>query len=227
MDYLICGKHTVCSACSNKRAKVVYLSESSSKNAKFPDSIKIEIKNKAFFKKNFENFNLSHQGYAALVKPILKYNLNDIISPQRVKLVALQGIEDQRNIGSIIRSCAAFNVDCLLIEKKSFNESSLLMNKSHAGNIEHLKIITTTNIINQIKTLKKKDFTIYCLDQNSNQNIKEIKFEDKSLILFGSESKGLKQYIKDECHHNISIKINKNVESLNLSNAVSVTLSHL
>ena len=113
------------------------------------------------------------------------------------------------------------------IEKKNFKESSLQMNKAHVGNIENLKIILTSNITNPIKQLKKNNFTIYCLDNNSEQDLKDYKFHEKSLLIFGSEGKGVKNYIKEQCNIALKIKINPNVESLNLSNAVAITLSNL
>lgn len=227
MNYLICGKHTVLAAYNKGRAKTIYLLESNTKFSSLFKNVKIEIKNKPFFNKKFKNLDIKHQGFAALVNPIIKHQLNNLDHQKEIKFVALQGVEDQRNIGSIIRTCAAFNIDGLFIEKKTFNESSLLMNKTHAGNIEHLKIFLTSNVINNIKTLKKNNFSIYCLDQNSETSIKDTIFDKKSLLVFGSESKGLKEYIKKECDISVSIKINKNVESLNLSNAVAATLAHI
>jgi len=225
MNYLICGKHTVISAYKNNRAKKIYIKNKDDIN--LFKNIKIEEKELSFFKKNFELNNIAHQGFAAEVAPIVKYDLNKMILNQNIKLVALQGIEDQRNIGAIIRSCAAFEVDGVIIENKNFNESSLLMNKAHAGNIEFVKLITVSNIINVIKKLKKNNFTIYCLDKNSNSEIKGYHFDQKSLLIFGNESSGIKNYIKKECDHILSIKISKKVESLNLSNAVAITLSCL
>lgn len=225
MDYLVCGKHTVISAYDSKRVKEIYIKNA--KDAELFKGIKVEQKDKSFFKKKFENLNILHQGFAALVSPIKKYDVEYFFQKNNLKLIALQGIEDQRNIGSIIRSCAAFNVDGLIIEKKNFNESSLLMNKTHAGNIDHIKIIIVTNLINLIKKIKKKNCFIYCLDQNSKADIKNYDFNNKSLLIFGNESKGIKQYIIKECDAALKIKINPDVESLNLSNAVAIALSHL
>lgn len=225
MDYIICGKHSVISAYKNKRAKKIYL-DNQKKIEEF-SNISTEIKNKTFFNKLTNDSSINHQGYAAKVNPIKTYSVRDFENKNVVKLVALQGVEDQGNIGSIIRTCAAFNIDGLLIEKKNFKESSLQMNKAHVGNIENLKIIPTSNIINPIKQLKKNNFTIYCLNSNSEQNLKNYKFSQKSLLIFGSEGKGIKNYIKDQCDISIKIQINPNVESLNLSNAVAITLSNL
>ena len=225
MDYIICGKHSVISAYKNKRAKKIYI-DNQKKVEEF-SNITIEIKNKNFFNKLTVDSSINHQGYAATVRPIKTFGIKDFENKNKVNLVALQGIEDQGNIGSIIRACAAFNIDALLIEKKNFKESSIQMNKAHVGNIENLKIVLTSNITNPIKQLKKNNFTIYCLDNNSEQDLKNYKFHKKSLLIFGSEGKGIKNYIKEQCDIALKIKINPNVESLNLSNAVAITLSNL
>jgi len=225
MDYIICGKHSVISAYKSKRAKKIYI-DNQKKIEEFTN-ITTEVKSRNFFNKLTSDSSISHQGYAAAVKPIKTYSIRDFENKNAAKLVALQGIEDQGNIGSIIRTCAAFNIDALLIEKKNFKESSIQMNKAHVGNIENLKIILTSNITNPIKQLKKNNFTIYCLDNNSEQDLKNYKFHKKSLLIFGSEGKGIKNYIKEQCDIALKIKINPNVESLNLSNAVAITLSNL
>ena len=225
MDYIIFGKHTVISAFRNGRAKTLYLDNKNKapqfKNANF------QIKNKQFFNKLSKNLNIAHQGFAALVSPIKDYSLKKHQNKNFCKLVALQGVLDQRNIGSIIRSCAAFEIDGLIIEKKGFNESSLLMNKTHAGNIENINISKVSNLINTIKLLKKNDFSIYCLDQKSQKEVKSFNFSKKCLLIFGSEERGIKNYIKKECDDVLKIKIKDSVESLNLSSAVAVTLSHI
>jgi len=225
MDYIICGKHTVSSAYKNKRTKKIYLTNINNSHLfKITD---VEIKKPSFFKSIIPDTNVIHQGFAALVSPIKQVSLEKIIENKYCKIVALQGVEDQRNIGSIIRTCAAFEIDCLVIEKNNFNEKNMLMNKSHVGNIEYLNIITVSNIYNVIKKLTKYNFTSYCLDQNSDNLINNENFAPKSIFVFGSEEKGAKKYIKNFCDVKIKIKINEKVESLNVSNALAVTLSHL
>ena len=70
--------------------------------------------------------------------------------------VLLNNISDQRNIGSIIRVCAAFEVNGVIINKKYFNQTNELMIKASAGTSHHIDLIEVSNDANTIKELKKR-----------------------------------------------------------------------
>jgi len=97
------------------------------------------------------------------------------------------------------------------------------MYKSASGALEHIKIFSVSNISNTIQVLKKNNFWIYALDQNSKNDLtNNIKFERIALV-FGSEEFGIRRLVKENCDFQIKIPIKK-IESLNVSNAVAVTL---
>ena len=136
----------------------------------------------------------------------------------------MDGLTDQGNIGSIIRTAYAFNADGIIIEKKYFNQKNQHCIKSSSGAIEHLKIIPVTNINNEIKYLKNHNFWIYSLDQYSNNIFYKEKFASKRAFVFGSEGKGIKNMTKSLCDISLKININSKSESLNVSSAVSACL---
>ena len=69
--------------------------------------------------------------------------------------VALENVTDPRNIGSIIRSAASFNIDGLIFKDRHFPANSKLMYKSASGSIEHLNIFTVSNINTTLNILIK------------------------------------------------------------------------
>jgi 23S rRNA (guanosine2251-2'-O)-methyltransferase len=75
-----------------------------------------------------------------------------------------------------------------------------------------------------LEVLKKNNYWVYGLDGNSKENIEDQKWSNKNVFVFGSEGDGLRRLVKENCDHLIKIQINKEIESLNVSNAVSVTL---
>ncbi len=121
-------------------------------------------------------------------------------------------------------TCAAFGVDAIIVDKKNFNQKSFVCIKSASGAIENINIIETSNIKNDIKFLKKKDFWIYALSSKAINSFHKENFNKKKVFIFGSEEKGLKNNTLKLCDNILKIDIDKKTESLNVANAVSACL---
>ena len=98
------------------------------------------------------------------------------------------------------------------------------MIKAASGAIEEIQICKIPNLSTAIKYLKSKDFWVVCLDGQANQKIQDYKWDKKNLIIFGSEGGGVSSLVKKNCDHSLKIEINNVIESLNVSNAVDITL---
>jgi 23S rRNA (guanosine2251-2'-O)-methyltransferase len=98
------------------------------------------------------------------------------------------------------------------------------MYKSASGAMELINIIPVSNIANALEVLKKNNYWVYGLDGHAKENIEDQKWSNQNAFVFGSEGEGLRRLVKENCDHVIKIDINKEIESLNVSNAVSVTL---
>ena len=120
-SFFIVGQHAVIEALRNPKRKVlkVFLTEESKKNIhrKSPkknllNDVKVYFKTKKELDKYSTKENLLHQGYVAEIEHFEKPILKDFIKNKNdVKLVCLDGVTDPRNIGSLIRSAASFNID--------------------------------------------------------------------------------------------------------------------
>ena len=191
-----------------------------------PKSINIKIVNKNQID-ILNKHKINTQGVAVLINKKEKTTLIDHLN-QNVKnkstYVLLNNISDQRNIGSIIRVCAAFEVNGVIINKKYFNQTNELMIKASAGTSHHIDLIEVSNDANTIKELKKKNYWIYALDGYADNSLDDIKWHDKSVLVVGSEEKGIQELLKKVSDIKIKIPISKNVESLNVSNALSIAL---
>lgn len=188
-------------------------------------NLKYELKNNREINKYFSpTFN--HQGIALKVNKIKTYNIKELFltSENMKNIIVLDGVTDQGNIGSIIRSCAAFGVDAVIIDKKNFNQKSFVCIKSASGAIENINIVETSNIKNDIKFLKKKNFWVYALSSNAKNYFHQENFNKKRVFIFGSEERGLKDNTLKLCDNTLKIEIEKKTESLNVSNAVSACL---
>jgi len=231
-SFWIGGKHAVLSAIKNPKRKIykLIITEENQKDfapKNFNKKIIIEIKDKKEIDKIFITETIVHQGVAAEIENIPAVELKEYLKNKnnsKNTVVVLDDITDQRNIGSIIRSCSAFNIDAVIILEKNYNPKNKMMYKSASGAMEFINIIPVSNITNALEVLKKNNYWVYGLDGHAKENIEDQKWSNHNAFVFGSEGEGLRRLVKENCDHLIKIQINKQIESLNVSNAVSVTL---
>ena len=129
-----------------------------------------------------------HQGYVAEIEHLEKIELKEfIINKNNLTLVCLDEVTDPRNIGSLIRSAASFNIDGLIVKERHFPKESKLMYKSASGCVEHLNIFEVSNINTTLKFLRDKNFWVYGFQIQSDKNFMDIKWDGNNILLFGSE----------------------------------------
>ncbi len=141
---------------------------------------------------------------------------------KNINFIALEDVTDPRNIGSIIRNAVALNIDGIIVKERSFPSKSKLLYKSACGGTEHIKIFRVSNIGTAIKYLKSKGFWISAFDANGVKNFTKHDWKGKNVLLFGSEGYGLKNQSLKNSDFVFKIKINKKIESLNISNSVAI-----
>ena len=103
---------------------------------------------------------IAHQGLVAEVEQLEEITLKEFVienKKENINLIALEEVSDPRNIGSIIRSAVAFNIDGIIVKERSYPSKSKLLYKSASGGAEHIKIFQVSNI-NALKYLKQKNF---------------------------------------------------------------------
>ena len=236
-SFFIIGQHAVIEALRNPKRKVlrVFLTEESKKNIhrKSPKKdllkdIKVYFKTKKELDKYSTKENLLHQGYVAEIEHLERPLLKDFIKEKNdITLVCLDGVTDPRNIGSLIRSAAAFGVDGLIIKERNFPSDSKLMFKAASGAIEYINIFEVSNINSTLKNLKDKNFWVYGFDGNGEKNFTDIEWKGNNVLLFGSEGYGMHQHTSKYADFLVKININKKIESLNVSNSAAIVFHHL
>ncbi len=131
----------------------------------------------------------------------------------------LDNIQDPGNLGTIIRSAVAFNINTLILSNDTVDLYNEKVIRASEGMIFHLNIIRT-DLASIIKELKEKNYKIYGTDVLKGTNLKEITFPNKTAIIIGNEGKGMSEDLKKECDAFIHIDIN--CESLNAGVAASI-----
>jgi len=236
-SYFIVGKHPVIEALKNKRRKIikVFLTEESKKtiHRKSPNNnllkdVKVFYKTKKELDNYCRNENVLHQGFIAEVEKLENVELKEFIkNEEKINLVCLAGATDPRNIGSIIRSASAFDIDGIIIRERDYPETSKLMHKAASGSIEHLNIFIVSNINTTLKFLRETNFWIYGFDVSGDKKLTEIKWEGNNVLVFGSEGYGMKKHTEKYLDFFVKIEINNKIESLNLSNSASIVFHHI
>ena len=236
-SFFIIGQHAVIEALRNPKRKVlrVFLTEESKKNIhkKSPNKnllndIKVYFKTKKELDKYSTRENLQHQGYVAEVEPINKPILKEYIKDKdNITLICLDGVTDPRNIGSLIRSAASFNIDGVVIKERNFPNESKLMYKAASGAIEYVNIFEVSNINSTLKNLKEKNFWVYGFDGNGKEDFTDIEWKGNNILLFGSEGSGMHKHTSKYADFLVKIDINEKIESLNVSNSAAIVFHHL
>ena len=239
-SFLITGKHAVTEALKNPNRVVlkVFLTEDSRKTLNKENQNLDLLKNMKLFYKTKKELDrlcskeqISHQGLIAEIEHVEENNLKDFINynadKKKITLVALEEVTDPRNIGSIIRSAVAFNIDGLIIREKIFPRESKLLYKSASGCMEHIKIFEVSNIKTTLKYLKTKNFWVCAFDKNGNKDFSKYDWNCNNVLLFGSEGYGLKYHTLKNSDFLLKININKKIESLNISNSATLVFHYI
>ena len=232
--FLIVGKHAVLEALKNPHRKIerVFVTEDAQKKLNRENqNYNLFKKVNVFFKSRKELDNLcgkdetAHQGLVAEVEQLEETTLKEYIleiKEKNLNLIALEEVTDPRNIGSIIRSAVAFKIDGIIVKARSFPSKSKLLYKSASGGVEHMNIFKVSNLNTALKYLKSKDFWVSAFDINATKDFTKNDWKGRNVLLFGSEGFGIKNKTLDNADFKFKIQINKSIESLNISNTVSI-----
>jgi len=237
--FLIVGKHAVTQALKNPNRKIerVFVTEDAKKQLNKENQSQNLLKNvHVFYKSRRELDNLcgkddiAHQGLIAEVENLDEISLKEFISgnqKKNINFIALEDVSDPRNIGSIIRSAVSFGADGIIVKERSFPYKSKLMYRSASGGLEHINLFKVSNINTSLRYLKTKDFWISAFDVEAKKNFTEHDWTGKNVLLFGSEGFGLKNKTLANSDFQFCVDIDKKVESLNISNTVSIVCHHI
>ncbi len=236
-SFFIVGKHAVIEALKNPNRKVLrlFLTEESKKTIhrsspkiNLIKDIKIFFKTKKELDKYCKNEGIQHQGFVAEIEHLEGKELKQFIkNKNNLTLACLDEITDPRNIGSIIRSAASFNIDGIIVKERIFPSESKLLFKSASGSVEYMNIFEVSNINTTLKFLRNENFWIYGFDANTEKDFTKIDWKGNNVLLFGSEGYGIKMHTKKYTDFFVKININKNIESLNVSNSASIAFHYI
>ena len=230
---IIYGRHAVISALKNPKRKInklVIAPENRSEIENLISSNLIEVTDKRRFSE-FLPEDAVHQGFALYCSRLENNDIMDLISlaenKEQCHILILDQVTDPQNIGAIIRSCAAFETIGLVLQEKNAPLESGAMDKAAAGTIEFVPIARVTNLSRAIEQLKENGFWVLGMDGYAQTTIDKINKSGKTAIVMGSEGKGMRRLVQENCDATVKLPISPNVESLNVSTAAAIALYEL
>lgn len=146
--------------------------------------------------------------------------------PVKGHVCLLDNIQDPGNLGTIIRSALAFNIDTIILSLDTVDLYNEKVIRASEGMIFHLNFIKS-DLITAIKDLKKDNYQIYGTNVRNGTSLKSIDFCEKSGIIIGNEGQGMNDELTPLCDQLINIPLSKNCESLNASIAASIIFYEL
>ena len=215
-SFFIVGKHPVIEAFKNPNRKVLrlFLTEESKKiihrsspNKNLIKDVKVYFKTKKELDKYCKNEQIQHQGFVAEIERLEEQNLKEFIKTKtNITLVCLDGVTDPRNIGSVIRSAASFDIDGVIVKERLFPENSKSMYKASSGSIEYTNIFKVANINSTLKFLREKIFGFMVFHLKAIKISLKYDWKGNNVLLFGSEGYGLKEKTSKYIDYPVKIK---------------------
>ena len=139
------------------------------------------------------------------------------------RVLILDRIQDPGNLGTIIRSAVAFNIDTLICSPDCVDVYNSKVVRASQGMMFHLPIIVR-NTEDVIKELRERDYKIIGTKVTNGCDVREAAIYSHFALVIGNEGQGISEKIEALCDQFLYIKMNGNCESLNASVAASILL---
>lgn len=166
-----------------------------------------------------------HQGVVADVKPYETYELLDKIDSNKIqRFIILDNLEDPHNLGAIMRTAEAANIDGIIMSKRGQVQLNQTVAKVSAGAIEHVPVILVSNINQAIQTLKDHQILVVGTDGQSELFYDQIPLEQSLAIVLGNEGEGIRPLVKRNCDMLVKIPMFGKINSLNVSVAAALMM---
>ena len=208
--YLIEGEHLISMA---KDIECIFTTNQNYKN----DNCQVYYVNEDILKKL--SFVQSPQGIIAIVKKNIAeidYSLN--------KYLLCDGVSDPGNMGTIIRTALAFNIDMIILASGSVDIYNDKVIRGSQGAILQIPVVYTS-LDDCVNKLQANGVKVYASTLSKRSiNLKDVKEIGKFALVVGNEGSGVSQHIQDISDYNIKIAHSDSIDSLNVGVATSIML---
>jgi 23S rRNA (guanosine2251-2'-O)-methyltransferase len=165
----------------------------------------------------------AHQGLVADVGPYPYADPTSLLAGPAPLIVALDEIQDPRNLGAIARSAEAAGASGIVIPRHRSAEVTAAAAKASAGAVEHLKIAQVRNVADYLAEAKAAGCWVYGAAAKG-RPYREPDYTGGVVLVMGAEGHGLRPRVRAMCDDIVSLPMRGRVDSLNVSAAAAVLL---
>ena len=164
-----------------------------------------------------------HQGVVAEVDP---YPYGDPVAMLRegALLVALDQVQDPRNLGAVCRSAEFAGAAGVVVPERRSASVTPVVCKTSAGAVEHLEVAHVRNLADWLAAAKEAGFWIWGADAGAKQAPWSVDLTGSTVIVLGGEGKGLRPRVAASCDGLVALPGRGRVDSLNVSAAATAVL---
>ena|SRR5215203_2730008 len=168
----------------------------------------------------------NHQGVVAFAAAADYFAVDDLLDglTSDALLVILDGVEDPRNLGAVLRSAECSGADGVIIPDRRAAGLTETVAKSSAGAIEYVKVAKTTNLNRLIEDLKARNIWVVGTSSDASMDYTDWDWRQSSALVLGAEGSGLHRLVAENCDVLVKIPMYGKIESLNVSVAAGVIL---
>lgn len=166
-----------------------------------------------------------HQGVVAEVDPYPYADPNALLRRPDALIVALDQVQDPRNLGAICRSAEFAGAAGVVIPERRSAEVTAVVCKASAGAVEHLDIARVRNLADWLAEAKDASFWIWGADADATQAPWDVDLIGPTVLVLGSEGKGVRPRVASACDGLIALPRLGSIDSLNVSAAAAALLS--
>jgi 23S rRNA (guanosine2251-2'-O)-methyltransferase len=165
-----------------------------------------------------------HQGVVAEVDPYPYAGAGELLRRENALLVALDQVQDPRNLGAVCRSAEAAGAAGLVIPERRSAEITAVACKASAGAVEHLAIARVRNLADWLSEAKEAGFWIWGADADAGQPPWDVDLTGSTILVLGGEGKGLRRRVASSCDGLVALPQRGAIDSLNVSAAATALL---
>jgi 23S rRNA (guanosine2251-2'-O)-methyltransferase len=162
-----------------------------------------------------------HQGVVAEVDPYPYADPNALLRGEDALIVALDQVQDPRNLGAICRSAEFVGIAGVVLPERRAAEVTAVVCKASAGAVEHLDVARVRNLADWLAGAKQASFWIWGADADAEQAPWEVDLSGPTVLVLGGEGKGIRPRVASTCDGLVALPRRGRVESLNVSAAAS------
>lgn len=170
---------------------------------------------------------LVHQGIVAEIKPYVYQDLDTVLTAWKGKdpfVILLDGLEDVRNLGAIIRTAECAGAAAVLLPEHRSCQVTYAAMKTAAGAAAYLPVCRIGNIRQTLEHLKEEGFWVVGTDMDGESIYNEANLKGPLCIVMGAEGKGMTRLTRELCDFCVRIPMKGHISSLNVSVAAALLL---